>query len=97
MADRGENARLHSGIVSQKKTTTNGAISVRASVRVSEITEVSAVFIENMFAGFMMPNTNWVALPDPDFVTQATRILLEVPAPADASGGAQQGHTDPSV
>lgn len=65
----GENAQLHSGIISQKKFTPHNTILVQPSVPSSAITNLSVVFIDNMFAGFATPYADWVTLITPDIVT----------------------------
>ena len=81
----GKNAQLHTGIVSQKKAATDTITSFRVSVNPSTITNLSIVFIENTFAGFANPYSDWVALPDTNLINQA---IIAMGTPAHDKGGA---------
>ena len=65
----GEDARLHSGIISQKKSD-DGVLLIRTSIQSSDITDQSVVFIDNVFAGFVKPYAQWVTLVSPAVITQ---------------------------
>ena len=70
----GDRAQLHTGIVSQKRKTAGEVTSFRTSVNASNITTTSAVFIENTFAGFAEPYSDWVTVPDDILITNAVRV-----------------------
>ena len=70
----GEGAQLHSGIVSQKKSTPDGVISFRTSVHSSEITELSVVFIDNIFIGFAVPYSDWLITVNPELVARFVQV-----------------------
>ena len=69
----GENAQLHTGIVSQKKAAGNSTTSFRVSTNPSDITNLSVVFIEDMFAGFANPYADWVVLPSATITSKITQ------------------------
>ena len=71
----GQNAQLHTGIVSQKRTDADAVNSVRISVDVSDIVGASVVFIEDSFAGFTQSYSDWVLLLDSAFVTGAIESI----------------------
>ena len=71
----GNNARLHTGVISQRETTAGEVESFRISVNASDITDISVVFVENTFAGFAQPYSDWVRLPGSAFVAEAIQAM----------------------
>ena len=71
----GQNAQLHTGIVSQKGTSDGVVNLVRISVPATSITGTSMVFIEGSFAGFTQPYSNTVLLPNSTFVAKAIQVI----------------------
>ncbi len=79
----GQNAQLHTGIVSQKKVMANAVESVRISVAMSDVVSTSVVFIENLFAGFTRSYSDWVPLLDSAFVAGAAQAIQAQAAARD--------------
>ena len=69
----GDNAQLHTGIISQKKSMPNNTTAIRISVNASDIDTLSVVFIEDAFAGFARPYAQWITLPTNDLIGQITQ------------------------
>lgn len=74
----GEDAQLHSGIISQKRSGSGGVISFRTSVGSSEITELSVVFIDNVFVGFAPPHFDWLTVVASDLAVQIGLVREEL-------------------
>ena len=68
----GDNAQLHTGIISQKKSMPNNTTAIRVSVSASDIDTLSVVFIEDTFAGFARPYAQWITLPTSDLLAAKT-------------------------
>ena len=71
----GNSARLHTGVISQRETAAGEVESFRISVNASDITDISVVFVENTFAGFVRPYSDWVRLPGSAFITEAIQAM----------------------
>ena len=71
----GNNARLHTGVISQRETAAGEVESFRISVNASDITDISVVFVENTFVGFARPYSDWVRLPGSVFITEAIQAI----------------------
>lgn len=75
----GQDAQLHTGIVSQKRVSADaGGRLVRTSIAVSDIVDTSVVFIEDSFAGFTQPYSDWIPLLDGVFVANAMQAIQAV-------------------
>lgn len=90
----GQQAQIHTGIVSQKRVSGDAAGSVRISVPASSVADTSALFIEDSFAGFVQPYVDWIPLLDSAFVAGAmeairTHAAAEYTAPIDTDADAE--------
>ena len=71
----GQGAQLYTGIVSQKKMSADAVEAVRISIVSSNTVSPSVVFIEDSFAGFTQPYSDWVSLLDGAFVAGAIQAM----------------------
>ena len=65
-------ARLHSEIISQRETVGDDAVRIRTSVSIGDAAVPSAVFVDNLFIGFMTDTTGWVYVFGDDFLSADT-------------------------